>query len=414
MVCVSIISRIKPFFIGFAILALAILVVVTLHALKPKPEEEQSTRPPLSVKTAPVEFKQQKVFASFQGEVRAKTEIELVTQVSGKVVKVSDSFIEGGQFQPGETLIQIDDADYLVALKSAQANVASAQVELGRELATAETNAKQWQALQNKPISEANPLVLNKPQIDSARARLSAAEAQLAAAKLNYERTNISAPFAGRIMTKSAELGQFMPGGASIGRVFASDAMEIRIPMTDVQLDELGLRMGYSANSENSKGLPAKVSTRFGDQPQVWQAWLLSVDASVNSTTRLVFATIVVDNPLSIDTQSPAFLAPGLFVDVELASPEELSGLQVPRNALRNGEQVFVVADDKLQMRSVDVIFTSNDVALLNTADSATLKPGDLVIISPVPGAYSGMRVKVPEQATATQVEAPADNQSPG
>ncbi len=400
MVCVISFDRLKPFLIGLAILVVAVGVVLVLQAFKPKAQEEQAVAAPLMVRTAPVVLKQQKVASTFQGEVRAKTEIELVTQVSGKVVKVADNFIEGGQFEPGETLIQIDDADYLVALKLAQADVASAQVALDRELATAETNAKQWETLQKRPLSEASPLVLNKPQIDSAQARLSAARAQLDAAKLNYSRTKLSAPFAGRIMTKSAELGQFMPAGSSIGRVFASDAMEIRIPITDVELAELGLPMGYSANRAKASNVPAKVSARVGEHIKQWQGSVRSVDASVDSATRLVFATVVVDETVSND-DSPALLAPGLFVDVQLSSARELVGLEVPRNALRNGNQVFLMSNDTLLMKPVDVIYTSKDVAMVLAGNNASIEAGDLVIISPVPGAYSGMPVKLPPDSTA-------------
>ena len=403
-------TRLKPILIFVAIIAFAVLVTIGLHQAKPKPEEEQSSRPPLTIRTAEAQYKQQKVSASFRGEVRAKTEIDVVTEVAGKVVKVADEFIEGGEFKSGQMLVQIDDADYLVALKSAQANVASAQVELGRELATAETNAQQWQELQKRPLSEANPLVLNKPQIESARARVGAAEAQLAAAELAYKRTKVSAPFAGRIMSKSSRLGQFMPLGASIGRVFASDAMEIRIPMTDVQMGELGIQMGYSASRSGSNGLPAKVLASLGGNAYEWQGWLRSVDASIDSSTRLVFATIVVDQILATNTLADAntgvtesvLLAPGLFVDVKLDSPKELFGIEVPRTALRRGSQVYVYDQNKLKVRNVDVIYTSQDLVMVDQAVSE-LEPGELVIVSPVPGAYADMPVELVKQTEVPQ-----------
>ena len=404
MAFLNLIARLKPLLVVIAIIGVAVFATIGLHQIKPKAEEEQSTRPPLTVRIAEAEYKQQNVYASFRGEVRAKTEIDLVTEVAGKVVRVADDFIEGGEFKPGQTLVQIDDADYLVALKSAEANVASAQVQLGQELATAEGNAKQWQELQKRPLSEANPLVLNKPQIDSARASLGAAEAQLAAAQLAYERTKVSAPFAGRIMTKAAKLGQFMQVGASIGRVFASDAMEIRIPMTDVQLGELGLQMGYSSARSGSNGLSAIVTARLGDKELEWQGWLRSVDASVDSDTRLVFATIVVDQILATNSKQAVLLAPGLFADVRLASPDELLGLEIPRTALRRGSQVYVYNEKQLKVRNVEVIYTSQDLVMVDQ-DASELEAGELVIVSPVPGAYSDMPIELPTQSGVPQTQ---------
>lgn len=394
-------KKYKSFFLGIGILGGAIAIVITLIALKPKPEEEESKKPPLVVRTAEAISKEQTVYSTFQGEVRAKTDIELVTQVTGKVMSISNKFIEGGEFAPGETLLQIDEADYQVALKSAEASVASAQVDLDVERATAATNAKEWQDLQGKPIEEANPLRLNKPQIDRANARLDAARAELAAAKLNYDRTKISAPFAGRIMKASAELGQFMSRGSSIGRVFATNTMEVRIPMTDVQISELGLSLGYSAQSAGVDGIPATVTTVFGDHRRSWDGFVKSVDASIDNETRLLFATVMVDKPFAQRGPTSIPLVPGLFVDVEIASPNKVNGLELPRTALRNGNQVYVYENDELKLKPVKVIYTSQEVVIVKHGVDGQLSLGEKVITSSVPGAYSGMPVKLTQEAQA-------------
>ena len=60
-------------------------------------------------------------------------------------------------------------------------------------------------------------------------------------------------------------------------------------------------------------------------------------------------------------------LVPGLFVDVELQSAQVLSGIEVPRTALRNGQQVYVIEDGTLRLRTVRVIYTSIDVVNVAT-----------------------------------------------
>jgi len=392
-------NKLKQVVLPMLILLIAALATTALKVSKPEAEEEKNEFPPLSVDVSPATLEKKPVSANFQGEVRAKTNIELVAQVTGKVVTVTDNFIEGGKFLAGETLLEIDSADYQVALKSAEASVASARVDLDMELASAETNARQWRDLQNKPLREANPLVLNKPQVDRATALLRAAEAELTAAQLNYDRTKISAPFDGRIMTKNAELGQFVSRGSSIGQVFSTESMEVRIPMTDLQISELGLTLGYAApklNNENTalKFVNAKISADFGIRRQEWDGYLKNVDASIDNETRLLYATIVVENT----NQQSMPLAPGLFVDVELQSSATFSGLQVPRAALRNGNQVYVIKDDKLQIKPVSVIFTSSEWVILNDDKSEKsdnlLVNGEEVITSAVPGAHNGMRIK--------------------
>jgi RND family efflux transporter MFP subunit len=368
-------------------------IAALLLMAKPKVEEEKNEFPPLVVEVSEASLDEKLRSSTFQGEVRAKTDIELVTQVTGKVTSVSDKFIEGGQFEAGETILQIDDADYRVALKSAEAAVAEASVQLDIELASAETNKREWQNLVGESIEKADPLRLNKPQVLRARARLDAAKAQLAQAKLDFDRTKIQAPFAGRVMKKSAELGQFVSRGTSIGRVFATESVEIRIPMSDFQIAELGLGLGQ-LTSDREK-IIARVLAKFGNSNYQWEGYLKSVDASVDNETRLLFGTIVVEKPFDAIHGQGIPLAPGLFVDVELDAAEKVAGVSVPRTALRSGNQVYVVENNELKFREVKTLFTSPEIAVLSVEHEGAILPGDKVVISPVPGAFNGMSVEV-------------------
>ena len=385
----------KSFFIPLIVVIVAAIAVFLLMATAPDVEEEESEFPPLVIEVTEAQFDEKLRTSRFQGEVRAKTNIELVSQVTGKVMSVSDKFIEGGQFAANEPILRIDDADYRVALKSAEASVAEAEVELDIELASAETNKKEWLDLVGGNIEEANPLRLNKPQVQRSRARLDAAKAQLAQAQLDLSRTVISAPFAGRILSKSAERGQFVARGAGLGRVFSTDSVEIRISMSDLQISDLGIRLGQVLEGES---LAAKVTTRFGIIEHEWQGYLKSVDASVDRETRLLFGTIVVNSPFELRSESSIPLAPGLFVDVELNAAKKISGVSVPRSALRNGNKVYVANGNVLNVRKVQALFTSSDVAVLSVDGEAGVVPGDKVIISPVPGAYEGMAIEIKGQ----------------
>lgn len=391
----------SKFFLPVLFLVGAIGVAALLILAKPDVVEEKNEFPPLVVEVSEASLDEELRSSAFQGEVRAKTDIEIVTQVTGKVTEVSDKFIEGGQFEKGEMILQIDDADYRVALKSAEAAVAEAKVELDIELASAETNKREWQNLVGESIEKANPLRLNKPQVQRARARLDAARAQLAQAKLDFDRTTVSAPFAGRIMSKKAELGQFVARGSSIGRVFSTDSVEIRIPMSDTQISELGLSLGQVPNA--SEAVAARVSTRFGQTEHQWQGYLKSVDASVDSETRLLFGTIVVDQPFATDNGQGIPLAPGLYVDVELDAAETVAGVSVPRTALRSGNTVYVVEDNVLRFKQVNTLFTSPEIAVVSVEEQGSILPGDQVVISPVPGAYNGMSVEVKDQKASVE-----------
>lgn len=393
-------SRFKQSKFFLPLIVILIAGVLTFGLLKTKPDvvEEENEFPPLVVEVYEARLDEELRSSTFQGEVRAKSDIELVAQVTGKVVSISDKFIEGGQFAENEAILKIDDADYRVALKLAQASVAEANVELDIELGTAETNKKEWRDLVGESLEKANPLRLNKPQVQRARARVDAARAQLAQAQLDLSRTTVNAPFAGRVMTKTADLGQFISRGSSIGRVFSTDSVEIRIPMSDIQISELGLSLGQLPKDQSLK---AAVTTRFGVTNHAWDGYLKSVDASVDNETRLLYGTVVVESPFDMQTKGAIPLAPGLFVDVELDAAETVAGVSVPRTALRNGNQVYVFEGNKLKTRNVSTLFTSSEIAVLSIGEGSELLPGELVIVSPVPGAFNGMAVELKGDSAA-------------
>ena len=101
------------------VLVAGFLVMQGLVAAKPVPEKTDDAVRAVSLYVDSVTSEEVKVAIRTQGEVRPKTEIELIPQVSGRIVAMSDNFNEGAQFAPNSMLLKIDDADYRVALVQA-------------------------------------------------------------------------------------------------------------------------------------------------------------------------------------------------------------------------------------------------------------------------------------------------------
>ena len=200
------------------VLLVSIAVVQALNAAKPAPEKKEESQRIISLYVDEVKSDMVTLSVSTQGEVRPKIEIDLIPQVSGRIVAISGSFAEGAKFGPGTTLIKIDDTDYKLAVIRAEAGVAGAQVALERELANARIKEEHW--LDKRNSGEPTPYALNKLQVIEARAILRAAEADLKEAHLNVDRTEISAPFDGRVREKSVGIGQYVTAGSHLGRVF--------------------------------------------------------------------------------------------------------------------------------------------------------------------------------------------------
>ena len=378
--------KILKFVTPVLVLAAGVGSVMALGAAKDSPEKKEEAPRVLSLHVENARAEQVRLSVLTQGEVSAKTDISLIPQVSGRIISVSDNFAEGGAFAPGATLIKIDDADYKLAAVRAEARVAEAAVTLEKEMADARIKRKQWEEWVKD--GEPTPLALNAPQVARAQASLRAAEADLQSAKLNLARTEVSVPFKGRVMERKIGVGQYVTAGTQIGRVFATDKVEVRLPLTDSQLTELNLPIGFVAT--NTQGPVVKFTTHMGGELHTWQGHIARVNASVDQQTRLVYAIAEVEDPYGASADAGMPLAVGLFVNASIRSVVPRDALVMSRDALRGKDKVYVIVDDKLEIRTVTVLSTSAEQLII----ASGVKAGEQVVTSAVRSAYSGMAVQ--------------------
>lgn len=369
------------------VLAVSIGVVQALNASKPAPEKKEESQRMISLFVDEVKSDMVTLSVQTQGEVRPKIEIDLVPQVSGRIVAISGAFAEGAEFGPGTVLIKIDDTDYQLAVIRAEASVAGAQVALERELANARIKQEYW--LDQRNSGEPTPYALNQLQVLEARANLRAAEAGLKEASLDVARTEISVPFRGRVREKNIGIGQYVTAGSRLGRVFSTAAVEIRLPLTDTQLAELNLPMGFMADAFNAPVVQFKALV--GRHERFWTGQIVRVSASVDQRTRLIYAIAEVEDPYGAGSDGGTPIAVGMFVSAEIAGVTSQSALVLPRMALRNANKVYVINDEnRLEIRTVKVLFTSEDIVLVTSG----VEPGEKVVTSTIPAAIDGMEVR--------------------
>ena len=363
-----------------------------LEAGKPQPEKKTEAIRPLSVYVEHAEQKDVSLLVSTQGEVRARTEVDLVAQVAGRVVSISSEFTEGGIVLPGVALISIDDADYKLALAQSQATVAEAEVGVQQALAVADVARKQLG--RSKKVS---PLALNIPQVGQAKAQLKAARASLALAELNLSRTKISLPFNGRVIEKSVDIGQYVSPGASLGRAFSTSVVGVRVPLDDDELASLDLPIGFIADSEDR--LIVDLNAVVAGKMQHWQGELVQLDASIDSQTRTLFAQIEIKSPYHKNvSQNNMPLAVGLYVQAEIQGRKIIDATVIPRDGLRAGNNVFVInADDRLDVRKVKVVHSSSTMAIIGSG----VQPDERIIVSSIRNPIPGMRISALESDIA-------------
>ena len=279
-----------------------------------------------------------------QGTVEARRRINLVAEVAGKVSTVSERFEEGAFFDQGDVLLQLEQADYEFAIARAQSQVAAAEQRLAEERGRNRQAKREWREL---GTVEANALFLRQPQMKAAEAALKASVADLSAAQLALSRTEIRAPFSGRIESKRADLGQYIAPGAAVAEIYATDIVDVALPLNDSQLAALKLPM----NANVALGIPVILSTAFGGRQWQWQAQIRRVQAVVDRQSRTVNAIAEVLQPFESEFSGRPPLTPGMFVRAEIPTPPIPNLVQLPASALRSDNTVLVVGTGEKLVR---------------------------------------------------------------
>jgi RND family efflux transporter MFP subunit len=369
------------------VIIIGVVMISTLVLLKPKTQREPRTaKPLLAVEVIVASPTPLKVSISSQGTVAPKREIDLVSQVSGKIVAVADNYANGGFFQAEEKLVQIESADYEFAVVRAKAQLARAEEQVALEQGRSRQAKREWRDLGDKT---ANKLFLRQPQLNAAKAGLDSAHADLQKAELDLARTGISAPFQGRIRNTVVDLGQYIRPGERVAKVYSTDVVEVRLPLSDRE----AMLVNLPVNFEDSRAVnyPAvTLRSRVGDLSYEWLGKIVRTDASIDVQSRMTFAVAEVRNPFKADIgDDRPPLNIGLFVEADINSRVIENALRLPKEIVYRGREILVLNDDnEINFQTISVL-RSNASSVVAVGIAA----GTRIVATRISLPINGMRV---------------------
>ena len=361
----------------------AFALVKSREVVQPKPAEV----PPPLVRVQSVYPTDFQLIVPAQGTVTPRTQTTLVSQVAGQIIAVSPAFANGGFFEKGDVLLTIDPRDYEVAVAQAQVQVAQAKLRLAREEEESAIARDEWKRLGS---GEPTDLVLRKPQIAEARATIAAAEGALMRANLNLERTQIRAPYPGRVRTKNADVGQYVNPGAPLGHIYAIDYAEVRLPVSDDQLPYLDLPLSFRNNPHHNSGSDVRFHATFAGRKHTYMGRIVRVEGEIDARSGMIALVGRVDNPYRQRADNTPPLAVGMFVTAEILGQQAENVVVIPRAALRGKNRVLVVTDNRLYYRTIDVLRADAEKVVVKSG----LKSGEQLCVSPIDTVVDGMRVR--------------------
>lgn len=368
-------------------------LVMLMNPVKAEPAPAAETLPLVRVMSLAPTNVQLLVYS--QGNVRPRTQITLSPEISGVIDHVSPTLVPGGFFETGDVLVRIESTDYALAVTQAVARVIAAEARLVREQAEAEVAKAEWEELGgDRPPSA---LTLRKPQLAEAQAALASAQASLEQARRELQKTTLTAPFAGRVSSEDADIGQFVNRGTPLAVLQSVETAEVRLPIPPDQAGYADLPIPWREGMGGGRP-DVRLSGALGMVTHTWTGTVVRTESEVDRKTRMLIAVAEVQDPYHrrADEQRPPLLA-GLFVNAEIVGHTLEGVFEIPRDALRGRDQVLLVdAEGRLRFRTVDVARTERGRALIQGG----LDDGELICLSPLEAPVDGMRVRIATTAT--------------
>lgn len=376
-------------------------VAVGVILIKTAPKaERRAPEPSLPVvETVPASPQTYAVTLESQGTVSPRTQSSLISEVSGRVVSIADELRSGGFFEPGQVLLQIDPRDYENAVTIARSELAQARLALREEIARGEQARQDWErlGLDGKP----DQLALRQPQLESARATVAAAEARLQQTEIDLQRTRIEAPYAGRVLEKSVDVGQYVTPGTVLSRIYAVDYVEIRLPLSNHQLRYVDVPENYRDTDTKPNPIPVAINAEIGGEVHTWQGSIVRTEGDIDTRTRQWFVVAQVDDPYARRDGRPP-LKVGQFVTARIEGRRLTDVYVLPRVALRPGDEMVVVTPERITDRhGVEVLWETADEVVVRG-----LNPGDNVVVSAATFVTNGTRVRLAGEADADHEQA--------
>ncbi len=326
-----------------------------------------------------------------EGLVQPHNQTSLTPRVSGRIINISPKFESGSFFQKNDTLLELDQTDFLAALTTAEARLARAEASLAQEEARAKQALLDWKDLgYTTPPTD---LVLRKPQLKEAKANVKAAQANVSDAHRQLERTKVIAPYAGRVKSRLVGLGQSVSPGTKLGEIFSTDFAEIRLSLSAKELSYVKL-----PNNPDDPPIPITITDALTENSNLtWDGTIVRTEGLLDSKSRKLFIIARVDDPFGLKLKSPnkpkSPLRIGQPVRASLQGEVIPNVYIIPRNSLRTPTQIYIVNpdDSRLRRRWIESFWGDPENILVRTK----LPDGWHLVTSRPPAVPNGAKVKI-------------------
>lgn len=406
--------------LAIAIIAGAVTLMQRLIDSRPEVPQRPAVERQVPVLTQTAQVATHSPTIQVFGEVVAGRLVDLRALVAGEITGVHPNLEAGRRIDEGAPLVEIDRFSYEGAVVEAEANLAEAragaaesearsalerdqlaraieQVDLAErdlvrasqlvergQLTERDLEARQLTLSQRQQAvdqREAN-LRVEEARLDQLRAQIARLEWRLSQAERDLERTILRAPFSGVIRSESVDIGRLVSVNDPVATIYDDTALNARFTLSDSQFGRL------AGEAEPLIGRPITVTWSTGGQDVQLAGTIDRLDADISAAS----GGVTLFGQLGRE-QATTNLRPGAFVSVSLADQAFENTVRIPETALYNTDHIFIVVDDRLQRRDVELVAWDGAHALVRPA-AGTALDGAEVVTSRLTDAGDGVAVR--------------------
>ena len=379
--------------LSIGVIVAAVAVAFILISTKEEPPRAEKPLEGTLVEVIQINTGRHEVDLHAKGTVVPAKEIVLQAELGGRVIWQSPELVAGGRFKTDQPMVRIDSRDYQLAVESYRSQVNRAKLDLSIEARRGEVAKREWNAFGEMDVSdEQRALAQREPQLEANRLALKAAQSALKKAQLDLSRTTLRAPFNAMVVSENVDTGQVLSPQTAVARLVGTDEYHVQVSVPVAALRSARARTADAPGSE------AQIFQQVGQETIERPGEVIRQLPDLDPGGAMARVLVNIENPLGKRGDLPLLL--GSFVDVSIGAQPIADAIRLPRVALRNGRNVYVMNDqDMLEIRDVQIAWTEPDAVLV----TGGLGPNERIVTSriatPVPNMLLRTAKPAPEAA---------------
>jgi len=356
------------------ILIVSVILMNVFSNMKKEPPRNEKEIAKVYVKTQKVAYSNIAPIFSEGGRLGSQNKVDLMSEVQGKILATQLNLKKGERFKKGDLLIRIFDEEAqnnLMASKSRFMNVLANSLP-DIKIDFPENYDKWLQFFQAIKISENIPELVDfssdKEKTFLASRNILNDYYLIKSAEIRLGKYSIYAPFSGSFTDVYFEVGSIANPGGRIATIIQTDKLELEIPVKVENIEFL--KIGDNVNIESNN--------------HIIRGKILRIADFVSPETQSVSVFI------ALYPNDDSMLFEGMYLHANFKGKMLNDVMEMPRNAVLNDNQVFVVEKGKLNQKEIKVLKVNEKTLLFSG-----LNEGDELVVEPLINPRIGMNVEI-------------------